>query len=236
MYSNYFVIFNGNTSKDLKISVVKRPSAPSPIRQYRETEVIGRNGKLYEDLGTYGDIEISVEFNFIEYDPNNFNERLRQVKKWINNVTDSKLKFSDDLSYFFVVSKTVISDSSRTFKKLGRFTVTFTCEPFMYLEDGQEERTLSNSLNNNYEVTQPIYKISGEGMLTLTVNGASVIANVGQNLTIDTKLGLCFRADGTINNTALTGKYKDLFLKEGNNAFSYTAGFTINIIPNWRCL
>jgi predicted phage tail component-like protein len=190
---------------------------------------------LYEDLGTYGDIEISIEFNFIEYDPNNFNERLRQVKKWINNSNDSKLKFSDDLSYFFVVSKATISDSSRTFKKLGRFTVTFTCEPFMYLEEGQEERILGSNLNNNYEVTQPIYKISGEGMLTLTCNGTSITANVGQNLTIDTKLGLSFRSDGGLTNIT-TGKYKDLFLKEGNNTFAHTAGFTIKIIPNWRCL
>lgn len=235
MYNNFFIIFNNSTSKDLKVEAIKRPSIPSPTRQYREKEVLGR-GKVYEDLGTYDDIQIPVDFNFFVHDPNDFNERFRQIKKWINNIKDKKLKFSDDLSFFYVVNKAEITSPTREIKRLGKFSVTFTCEPFVYLEDGQEARTLSSSLNNNYEATQPIYKISGEGMLTLTVNGVSVTANVGQNLTIDTKLGLCFRTDGTINNTALTGKYKDLFLKEGNNTFTHTAGFTIKIIPNWRCL
>jgi len=47
---------------------------------------------------------------------------------------------------------------------------------------------------------------------------------------------LCYRRDGTINNIALTGNYKDLYLKEGPNNFTWTSGFTIKLIPNWRCL
>ena len=70
------------------------------VGQYRETEILGRNGKVYEDLKTYGDIIIPVEFNFIEYDPNEFNERFRKIKRWVNNIKDEKLKFSDD---FFAI-------------------------------------------------------------------------------------------------------------------------------------
>ncbi|MDP4146113.1 MAG: phage tail protein [Bacillota bacterium] len=231
----YFVVFNNTTSKDLGIKVVKRPSIPVPERSYRITPVQGKCGDLYEDLGTYPDIEISIEMNFVEYNPNNFSEFSRKIKKWIN-FSDNKLKFSDDLSYFFIVKKTKISDFNRTFKKIGRFTLTFTCEPYMYLVDGAKERNLASLINNPYEVCRPIYKITGEGLLTLTINGINITANVGQNLIIDTGKGLCYRFDRTMNNAALTGKYKDLYLKEGNNIFTYTSGFDIKIVPNWRCI
>lgn len=233
---NYFVIFNDNTSKDLGIAVIKRPSIPSPKRRYIEKEVQGRNGMLYEDLGTYEDIEINVEFNFISWNPNKWNSNFRIIKKWINNIKDNKLKFSDDLGFFYLVNKTEITGSEREFKRLGKFEVVFTCEPFMYLNEGQEKMTLPNVLDNDFEECQPIYYISGEGLLNLTVNGITVKANIGQNLIINTKLGLCYRVDGNINNIALTGDYKDLYIKEGSNTFDYTQGFNIEIIPNWRCL
>ena len=234
--NSFFVIFNNSTNIDLDISVVKRPNIPSPVREYKETSVPGRNGKLYEDLKTYSDIIIPVEFNFFEYDTNKFNEIFKKIKRWINNIKDEKLKFSDDLSFFYIVNKTEITNSIREIKKLGKFTVNFTCKPLMFLEEGQQEIALPSSLFNDYELAQPTYKILGEGLLTLTINGISVTANVGQNLIIDTEKGLCYRIDGTLNNIALTGKYEDLYLKEGNNTFSWSSGFTITVVPNWRCL
>lgn len=234
MFKNFYVIFNNSSSKDLKIGVVKRPDIPSPERKYREQEIEGRNGLLYEDLGTYSDIEITVEFNFLEYNPNHFNDRLRQVKKWINNIKDTKLKFSDDLGFFYIVNKTKLVDSTREFKALGKFNVVFTCEPFVYLEDGLIKRQLTTSLNNYYEKSYPNYEILGTGTINLTVNGVTITAIVSSNLIINTKLGLSYKLDGTLSNTALTGNYSSLLLQEGNNTFSYTNGFTVNIIPNWR--
>lgn len=36
-------------------------------------------------------------------------------------------------------------------------------------------------------------------------------------------------------NRRLTGYYEDLYLKEGENTFSVSPGFTVKIKPNWRC-
>ena len=77
---------------------------------------------------------------------------------------------------------------------------------------------------------------AGEGVLTLTVNGKKVTANVGQNLTIDTELMMAYRQDGIIQNIALTGDYENLFLQPGDNAITFSPGFTISIVPRWRIL
>ena len=72
-------------------------------------------------------------------------------------------------------------------------------------------------------------------MCILEVNGNRMTANVGQNLMIDTDRMVTYRQDGTLQNTAVSGKYEDLYLKEGEIHIEISAGFDLKIIPNWRC-
>ncbi len=235
MHNKYFIVYNGQTNLDIDLLIKSRPSKPSPTKQHDEVDVPGRDGKLYIEKG-YSDIEISVSFNFVSKFPEMWDKNFRKIKKWLNSKIDNKLKFSDDLGFFYRVNKVVIDTPERALKRIGRFNVTFTCEPYIYLETGQERISLPQLIYNEFEESQPIYYIKGEGVLNLTVNGVTVKANVGQNLVINTKLGLCYREDGTLNNIALTGNYKDLNIKEGNNTFSFTQGFSVEIEPNWRCI
>lgn len=231
----YFIIFNNNTNIDLGLYITSRPSKPSPIKRYEEVQVAGKDGLLYRDKG-YGDIDISVSFNFAAETDDTWDTKFREIKRWLLKRLDNKLKFSDDLDYFYKVNKVTIDTPERVLRRIGRFTVTFTCQPYVYLSEGLEEIELNNYLFNYYEASQPTYIITGDGNLKLTVNDIEITANVGQKLIINTELGLCYREDGTINNTALNGRYKDLELKEGDNTFSFNEGFDIKIIPNWRCL
>ena len=93
---------------------------------------------------------------------------------------------------------------------------------------------LQEASYNPYDMSKPEYKITGEGLCALTVNGKTMKANVGQNLTINTELMLSYREDGAIMNSSVTGEYKDLYLKPGENRISVSSGFSITIKPNWR--
>ena len=53
-------------------------------------------------------------------------------------------------------------------KKIGRFNVTFICEPYVYIDE--EEMELNTLLYNDYLVSKPIYRIVGEGYLTFNIN------------------------------------------------------------------
>lgn len=230
----YFIIFNNKTNLEVETYIVSRPSKPSAEMEFETIKVLG--GKtLYKEKG-YSDIDITISFNFISKKQDEWDRDFRNIKSWLLRVNDNKLKFSDDLEFYYKVNKVTIDTPERVLKRIGRFSVTFTCEPYVYLSEGLDEIELDNYLFNYYEHSQPIYKITGEGVLRLTVNGVEVNANIGQNLTINTELGLCFREDGSINNVALKGRYKDLELREGDNTFSFNEGFDIKIIPNWRCL
>lgn len=227
--ANYFIIYNDSTNLDVNLLVINRPSKPAPVMEYEEVKVPG--GKtLYREKG-YGDIEITVSFNFMS--KYSWDKDFRKIKQWLLSKVNNKLKFSDDLEVFYRVNKVTIETPERVMKKVGRFNVTFICDPLTYIEEN--ERELPQALYNDYLVAKPIYRIVGEGYLTMNINNKTIKANVGQELIIDTDKGLCYRK-GIINNVALEGKYADMYLQEGNNTFSWTNGFKIYILPNWGCL
>lgn len=227
----YFVLYNDNTNLDVNLLVVDRPSKPAPIMEYEEVKVPG--GKtLYREKG-YGDIPIPVPFNFLSKKPSDWDKDFRIIKQWLLSKGNNKLKFSDDLEVYYKVNKVTIDTPERIIRKIGKFNVTFICEPYIYIDE--EERELSAILYNDYLPSRPIYRIVGEGYLTLTINNKIIKANVGQELIIDTDKGLCYR-QGIVNNVALDGKWQDMYLQEGENTFSWTQGFKVYILPNWRCL
>lgn len=225
----YFIIYNDKTNLDVNLLIASKPYKPSPVMEYEEIKVPG--GKtLYREKG-YNDIEIPILFNFMS--KYSWDKDFRIIKEWLLSKVNSKLKFSDDLEVFYRVNKVTIDTPERSIKKIGKFNAIFTCEPYVYIDEN--ERGLSSFLCNNYLISKPVYRILGEGYLTLNINNNVIKANIGQELIIDTDKGLCYR-EGIVDNVALEGRYEDMYLLEGENTFSWTEGFEIYITPNLRCL
>ena len=229
----YDISYNGESCAKYGIIPVRRPSVPAPEIRMSETEIPGRDGALIESDATYKPITIPVEFNFLVPE-DKWMATFREAKRWISG--SGWLVLGDDQDYMYRVYYGKITDTERTSRRLGKFTVEFTCYPYAFASCGQQEHTVNKAKYNPYYISHPKYIITGEGMCTLTVNGKSMTANIGQNLTIDTDLMIAHRKDGTMQNTAVTGNYEDLYLREGDNEISITKGFELSIIPNWRCL
>jgi len=234
MRATFHIFYNGESCKDVGLSIISRPTIPTPQREYKTIKVEGRDGELHVDKGTYQDISITIGFNFVSKNPDIWAQDLRRVKKWLYNGKDNRLILSDDPEYYYMVKRAEMTDSERAARRIGKFKIKFTCEAYMYRVDGQEEKTLGVYLYNPYMKTQPIYKVFGNGKVLLEVNGNQVEAEVDGQLTIDTKLKICFNASNEISNASLTGDYEGLYLEEGENTFKYTEGFDVALVPNWR--
>lgn len=230
----YFTMYNNIRDRDAGVKPVSRPDIPTANEKTEEVEMAGRDGKYYRSKGTLEDIEIEIEYNFVSKNADDWAEDLRRVKKWLRP-GNGKLVFSDDIGYLYKVKKIKIGTSERIAKRIGRFKVTFVCEGYMYLAEGQDFRVLGNKLYNAFEISKPIYEITGEGTCTIEVNGVRNTVDVGGKITINTELGICYTALKETANRRLTGYYEDMFLREGENIFSITKGFIVKIIPNWRC-
>lgn len=228
------VLIDGTSCNSMGILCVKRPDFPAPQKRYNELEILGRDGKLYQDTGLYEDVDIPIEFNYMDQ-AQNWGERWREAKSFFLGA--KTLKLSDDSSVFWKVKKVYLSDNQRNSNRIGRFSVNFVLDPYTYLESGNGLYTAAQITENIYELSKPDYLIEGEGVCTLTVNGNEMTANVGQNLTIDTYREVSYRTDsGANNNIAVSGDYEGLFLPTGSVEISITSGFELKIRPNWRCV
>lgn len=232
----YYIILDDVSSFSKNIVVTKRPSIPAPEPDYTDIQVGGVSGNYVEFDGTYRDITVSIEFNYIT-NPNNWHQVWRDVKSWLLTGGMHVLQFSDDIGFYRVVKKITLDTNEREFIETASFTANFTFAPYEYSVEGKQLYTAEQCAINPYNFYScPTYYITGEGMCTLTVNGNPMTANVGQNLTINTRLQLAYRTDGTAQNTDVTGNYDDLYLNPGENEISITDGFDLLIQPNWRCL
>lgn len=228
------VEINGVLGSKYNVYLQDRPSIPSAIRKVKAIEIPGRDGVLTE-LGEFEPTEFEMKFNFITK-KEDFHNKCDAIKNWLFP-TNCKLIFSDNPDWFYKISYFEIEEIERLTDRVGVFTVTVhTVDGLKYSTRGERELDIADVKLNQYIECKPIYKIAGEGMCTLTVNGKTMRANVGQNLTIDTEKMLAYRQDGTIMNTAVAGDYEDLYLKSGNNTISISPNFVLKIIPNWRCL
>lgn len=235
---DYFLVYNDERNLEYNVQIVSRPSIVAPQEIFTATK-IPQGGTIYKSDG-FSDRQVTVDMNFQSVNPSSFENQWRKIKKWLLSHNNGRgiLKFSDDLEAFYRVSTVTIVSSTRELKRTGRFTVVFTISAYTYLVGEEEQEIVSGiPIYNRFITCEPIYRIEGNGEFTFKVNGKDIKVTVStEGLTIDTERGLCFRGTA-MSNTSLGGVYEDLYLKEGENTFEWTAtGFKIFIQPNWRCL
>lgn len=230
---------NGINASSLGVYAVQRPDIPTPKKRIEKKTIIGRDGILTIDDGSFEEISFAVECNFMASSSKSFGDCCRRIRSWIYSNQQSELLFNDDANYFYKTQIIEISDIKRTSRRIGLFTLNCTCNPFVYLSIGKQAIDISPVLVNLYYQCKPIFKLYGEGVFKITVNGSQFIINVAQNATVDSELMLIYREDnGTLINQYSTGNFEDLWLKNGNNSISVSMPNkgTAKIIPNWRSI
>lgn len=228
------VEINGILGSSFNTYLRDMPSIPSARERINLIEIPGRDGVLTEVIG-YEPTEFELIFNFIG-NKEEFHRKWDTIKEWLS-ARNCKLTFSDDSEWYYRVNYFELDAIERPTSRIGVFTAkVHTVDGLKYATNGLEEYGIEDVKFNQYLECKPIYKITGEGTCTLTVNGKTMKANVGQNLTIDTEKMLAYREDGTLMNTSVAGDYEDLYLQSGDNSISISPNFTLKIIPNWRFL
>lgn len=220
--------FNDQNTLDHNIAITGYPEISGGEIQYDTTAVAGREGELVGRDKYKSNITIKIPLAVIGKFTH---QRFFVIREWLSG--SGILKISDSPETFYRVIKTKIEGATRPSRKHGELTATFLCEPYEYREDGNIEYAPEDITVNPYSPCCPVYKITGEGVCTLTVNGNTMSANVGQDLTIDTKLMIAYREDGQMQNTAITGDYEDMRLPTGAVKISITDGFNLRVVPNW---
>ena len=193
--------FNNISSKSYNLIMTEHPIIQSSNEKVNMHSVSGRLGSLIESTGVRDSIKISCTFTTDKGTPF---LKIREAKRWLRG--QGQLSITDNFETFYEVQYIECGDMERQYKNHGRFTVVFYCIPYEYHYTGQTYITPSDVLYNPYDECMPIYKIEGEGVCVLTVNGHRFEMNVGQDVSIDTDLMFAYRTEENLN-TPVKGNY-----------------------------
>lgn len=243
MVNNLNLYFNDTSSQDIGLFIKGYPIISSPVKNTRLKPIKGKDGDLVIDEGTYKDRTITVKFNFI--DKVDFKNKIRDINKWLFNITDNKLYFSDDPNYFYKVKLIDFEDIETELEIKGTFNVVFTINPYQFDKNSDDEITINSGFvvySPYFIKAKPIIKLIGEGIVKLNVNGNVIEVNIGQDIIIDSELGQAYRVLNGVNNyqnTRLKGDFP--VLVEGNNIITWTLGpgaklTSAKIITNFKTI
>lgn len=218
--------YNGDTGGHQGVLLYDYPAITFGKRNYEIYQVPGRNGEPVSADDYLSNASISCTFSVFH---ESFMPKIRDIRMWLRR--SGELTLSDSPDVFYEVLKVECGDIERELRTFGRFTVNFLVHPYEFRKDGKVPR---NALDYNpYDRCMPLYRITGEGTCALKVNGKMMTANVGQNLSIDSRRMIAYREDGEMMNTKVSGDYEGLWLPSGDCDISVTAGFGLSITPRW---
>lgn len=231
----YMTFDNGKTNSDFFVDITERPSIPIAQDNVSYIEVPGRDSKLTRKDG-FSDRSIQVSFNF--YNRVNL---MGYVRPFISQLRNSRsFYFSDDTSIEYRIKNVVIGDVEREVRVLGKFTVTFTVEPFCYYRNVAtiDAKSVTSFNNIGDYLSRPYIKVTCSGTVTntqLVVNDLVMnFKTITDYIEIDSDSRRCYKGGANLGSNVIATDYP--ILKVGTNYVSCSSSIThVYIEPRWRC-
>ena len=222
-------IWNGKRPEEFGFYLYDLPTIQTSNEDYEVISVPGMRGQLIRPGGSFRNIQINIQLAML-------NRRLLPSLRALRSLLrcPGELRLTELEGSFYKVLQVEHGDLTRQLRRFGTVPITFVALPYEYEASSFVPRKVkSGSFFNPYDEAAPVYRIFGEGICELSVNGAIMKADVGQSLTIDTARMCAYKSDQTMSNTSVTGDYATLKLASGENRINVSEGFELEIVPCW---
>ena len=242
---NYFE-YNGISSLDLGLRIESKNVFSAPKYEVKFQSIPGRDGDLILPNGRFPNVQITYSVFLPAKTKEQLADKLAAVKAWLFYEPDRyhELRDSYDTTGF---RKAVINtqlDIEDQLNKIGVFTVSFSCLPFRYLDEGQEAITITTSpftvKNPTVFQAKPYIKVSGSGTGRLAISTSLRqspwdFTDIGGYIEIDSEQ-MNFYHDLQSKNDTVSGDGFPI-LYPGENVIAFDGGITsVEIIPRWVSL
>lgn len=175
-------------------------------------------------------------------------DSLEEVKSWLTGSGD--LVFGDNPEYAYeasIITPIALSSISKRLEGV-KFTVTFTCQPFLHQIREKTIELTSGSVFNGYGNINslPLIKVEGSGTSTLIVNERSMILELvsGLPLYLDCDAGTAYTLSGdemvfageqvTVLDDWFELRPRSRVVTDWNNV-NFTSGISrVTLTPRWR--
>ena len=215
-----YFYFNNNSSESFKVILSDFPELPFVQEEIKSVEVGGKDGTLTKRTVKYKDLLISLECELLDID--NYNEAIRNINNWLNDIEDNRLFFLDNPSKCYKVKKVTTGNIKNELNIYGTFTIEFTCYPFVYSTEEYEIEISNNSefyYSGDIE-TYPRIILSGcRGDIQITINDITTQFNSADGeIVIDYPQAL--DKEGVSITNSMIGKFPKLI--KGINSIFWT--------------
>ena len=239
---SYFT-FNRHRSDEFDLRIQNKTIYSVPKFDATAITVPGRDGDLLNPSGRFGNVGVSYTCYVPAKSIQDLSDKLTKIKNWlygeVNQYHDLADSYDDKFKRRAVFNnKLDISDEAR---KIGVFTLSFSCLPFRYLLEGLEaiHATDTITIRNPFNfASKPYIKIYGSGEGTLVIQneeGNKIWQFSDIDVEIDSELMNFFKGTELKNGTVSGDGFP--LLAKGDNVLSFNGGITrIEIIPRWVSL
>lgn len=216
------------------------PPVQIMARQRGQKYAVGQDEDIYVPDDSYNDI--SLAFSCYAFKPDDFDTS--QIYAYLHGKT--KLTYTRNDGYYYKIRSFTVNASERYDGSCIKYTITFTCKPFRYI-DNEETVTVTGRdvvTNEGTRYCKPIYTIttsSQTGNGSISVNGQALTFTATQSKPIGNKK-LIVDAERMIvyddlerNRMMITSGFLP-FMNVGNNVVALSGIATSVVIQmNERC-
>ena len=237
--------FNGHNSNEFDIRIQNKTIYSVPKFDASAISIPGRDGDLLNPSGRFGNVGVSYTCYVPAKSIQDLSDKLTKIKNWlydkVNQYHDLTDSYDDKFKRRAVFNnKLDISDEAR---KIGVFTLTFSCLPFRYQLTGLEVINITDTITvrNPFNfASKPYIKVYGSGEGTIVIqneegNKIWHFSDIDEYVEIDSELMNFFKGTELKNSSVSGDGFPEL--SKGDNVLSFNGGITgIEIIPRWVCL
>lgn len=238
--------YNGVSSVDMGVRIISKNVYSAPKFDVTMTSVPGRNGDLISSNGKYPNVTVSYTCFLPATSIANLEAKITAVKNWLYSEPDRYHILTDTYDTRFyrkavMCNKLDIADECR---KIGTFSINFSCHPMRYLLLGDEVTIYSTSpfvVTNPFVFSsKPYLKINGSGtgsilFQTTEANAVWTFSNLNGYTECDSEQMNYYKGT-TLKNDTVQGDGFPVFVP-GNTTVSFDRGITsIEVKPRWVSL
>lgn len=205
-------------SNEKNFKITSLPPITTPEKRESKVIVPGRSGYITDSDNTY-----EGEIKPVTYDY--FGEDFDDIKSWLSG--SDKVIFSNEPDRYYEARIINKINLEQVLKSFHSGLVQFDCQPLAHSINEIVRTITVSGYKFNYNGTaevKPLFKVYGQGDITLTINNENVILKqVSDYITIDGNLEDAYK-DTILQNNKMQGEFP--ILKPGENAVDFIGNVT----------
>lgn len=225
---------DGISAESVGIRLQNEITFSAPIPKVQKESVLGRNGDVIFESGTYENRTAKADCFCLEH---NVQSVLNDVNSFLFRKNGyRRLETKSDPEHFWLARINNGAQIAQRVNLLAPFTIQFDCKPQKFLKSGEKPVAFTESsslFNRTWNVAKPLIAVYGYGDGLLQINETVVkLFNMNGLVFLDCENQNAYNDDGNQNKNI----YATVFpvLKGGENKIYFDGNIgKIDVYPRW---